>query len=127
MRKKLFLVSSLIGLMVITAFGQKQNKKNMNPERMAKHQTEMIKEATGIDAATTAKVDAINLKYAKEMAALRKKTTDRKAMREPMKALNEKKDAELKKVLTDDQFKKYQTAQEEMRKKMRNGGGGQRN
>lgn len=120
MRKKLLLVSSLIWVMVITAFGQ-QNRQNFTPEQMAKRQTEMIKEATGIDAATTAKVDAINLKYAKESATLREKTPDREARREPAKALNEKRDAELKKVLTPDQFAKVQAAQKGMRKKKPSG------
>ena len=123
--KKLLLVSSLIWMMVISAIGQPQGgRPNFSPEQMAKRQTEMIKAATGIDDATTAKVDAINLKYAKEMSALREKTTDRDAMRESMKELREKRDAELKTVLSADQWAKVQAAQEEMRKN-RPGGGGQ--
>ena len=88
---------------------------------MAKRQTEMIVKATGIDVATTAKVEAINLKYAKENAALRE-NIDREARSEPRKVLNEKRDAELKTVLTAEQFKKVQEAQEEMRKNMQGGG-----
>ena len=123
--KKLLLVSSLLWMMVFTACGQPQGgRPNFTPEQMAKRQTEMIKTAAGIDDATTAKVDAINLKYAKEMSALREKTTDREAMREPMKELRDKREAELKTVLSADQWAKVQAAQEEMRKN-RPGGGGQ--
>ncbi|MCK9414281.1 MAG: DUF4890 domain-containing protein [Prolixibacteraceae bacterium] len=124
MTKKLFLVSSVILMMVFTTFGQgpQGGRPNWTPEDMAKRQTEMIVKATGIDAATTAKVAAISLKYAKEIAALREKYTDREARREPMKAMNEKRDAELKTVLTAEQFTKFQEAQAEMRKNMQGGG-----
>ncbi len=125
MRKKLVLISSLIWVMAFTACGQPpQNRPNWTPEQMAKRQTEMIKEATGIDDATTAKVDAINLKYAKEISALREKAKDREAMREQMKELREKRDTELKTVLTADQFAKMKAKQEEMRQNRPGGPGG---
>ncbi len=125
MTKKLLLVSSFIWIMVFTVCGQgpQGGRANWTPEDMAKRQTEMIKKATGINDATAAKVEAISLKYAKEGAALREKYTDREARREPMKAMNEKRDAELKTVLTAEQFAKVQEAQAEMRKKMQGGGG----
>ncbi|MEI7830852.1 MAG: hypothetical protein WCI31_13835 [Prolixibacteraceae bacterium] len=124
MTKKLLFVSSILLMMVFTAFGQQQGgRPNFTPEDMAKRQTEMMKQAAGLDDATTAKVDVINLKYAKEQATLREKTPDREARREPQKALNDKRDAELKTVLTAEQFTKYQDAQAEMRKNMQGGGG----
>jgi protein CpxP len=128
MTRKLFLVSSFIWMMVFTACAQSPQggRPNFTPEDMAKRQTEMIKQAAGLDDATTAKVDVINLKYAKEQATLREKTPDREARREPQKALNDKRDAELKTVLTADQFAKVQAANEEMRKNRQGGGGGPR-
>ena len=128
MTRKLFLVSSFIWMMVFTACAQSPQggRPNFTPEDMAKRQTEMIKQAAGLDDAATAKVDAINLKYAKEQATLREKTPDREARREPQKALNDKRDAELKTVLTADQFAKVQAANEEMRKNRQGGGGGPR-
>jgi len=115
-------------MMIFTACGQapQGGRPNWTPEQMAKRQTDMIKEAAGTDDATTAKVDAINLKYAKETAALREKTTDREALREPMKELRDKREAELKAILTPDQWAKVQAAQEEMRKNFQGGGGGPR-
>ena len=126
MKKRFFLVSSLIWMMVVTACGQgpQGGRPNWTPEQTAQRQTEMIKTATGIDDATTAKVEAINLKFAKEMSALREKNTDREALREPMKELRDKRDAELKTVLTPEQFAKVQAAQEEMRRNRPSGGGG---
>lgn len=126
MNKRFFLVTSIIVLMITTVFGQPQNRGNFTPEDMAKRQTERLKTATGCDEATASKVEALYLKYAKEMVAIREKTTDRDAMREQFKTMREKQDAELKKILTADQFAKYQAAMEEMRKNMQNGGGGPR-
>lgn len=123
MIKKLFFVSSLLWMMVITANGQPQNR---TPEERAKRQTDMIVEATGCDAATKTKVEAISLKYAKEMTALFEKGQDREAMREPLKELRDKQEAELKGVLTADQFAKYKAKLEEMRKAREAGGGGPR-
>jgi Skp family chaperone for outer membrane proteins len=123
MRKKLFLVSSLIWVMVMTAAAQ-GGMQNMTPEDAAKRQTDMIVKSTGCDAATKAKVEAITLKYAKELATVREKYTDREARREPMKAIRDKQDAELKGVLTADQYAKLKAAQEEMRKNYQNNGGG---
>lgn len=125
MTRKLFLVSSFIWMMVFTACAQSPQggRPNFTPEDMAKRQTEMIKQAAGLDDAATAKVDAINLKYAKEQATLREKTPDREARREPQKVLNDKRDAELKTVLSADQFAKVQAAQEAARANRQGGGG----
>ncbi len=123
MIKKLFLVSSLIWMMVMTVAAQ-GGMQNMTPEDMAKRTSEMIKKTTGCDAAVGTKVDAICLKYAKEMAAVREKYADREARREPTKVLRDKQDVELKAALTADQYAKYMAAMEERRKQMQNGGGG---
>jgi hypothetical protein len=90
---------------------------------MAKRQTEMIQKATGIDDATAKKVQEINLKYSKIMRDMREKSDDREAMREEMGKIREKRDAEIKALLTDEQYKKYQAQQEEMRKNRQGGGG----
>ncbi len=124
MVKKLFLVSSLIWMMVMTAVAQ-GGPQNMTPEDLAKRQAEMIKTSTGCDAATLAKVEVICLKYAKELATVREKYTDREARREPMKVVRDKQDADLKAILTADQYAKMKAAEEEMRKQRQaNGGGG---
>lgn len=125
MKKRFFLLSSIIVLMIATAVGQPQNRGNFTPEDMAKRQTERVKTATGCDAATAAKVEAMYLKFGKEMATMREKATDPSAMRDQFRAMREKQDAELKKILTADQFTKYQAAMEELRKNRQNGGGQQ--
>lgn len=96
---------------------------NYSPEEMAKRQTEMIKEATGIDDAIAKKVHEVNLKYANQTAELRKKYSSREEMREPMMKMREQRDAELKTLLTEEQFTKYKEKQEEMRQQRQGGGG----
>ena len=54
---------------------------------------------------------------------MREKSDDREAMREEMGKIREKRDAEIKALLTDEQYKKYQAQQEEMRKNRQGGGG----
>ena len=114
------------GLMIsFTSIAQPQGPRgDFKPEDMAKRQTEMVKTATGINDATEKKVYDINLKYAKKMAEMREKG-DRDSMRDAMMKQRTERDAEIKGLLTADQYKKYAAQQEEMRKN-RQGGGGSR-
>lgn len=125
MIKKKILFSSLIWMIVMTAAAQ-GGQQNMTPEDLAKRQTEMIKKSTGCDAATLTKVEAICLKTAKDMAAIREKYTDREARREPVKVVRDKQDAELKAILTADQYARMKAAEEEIRKQRQANGGGPR-
>ncbi len=96
---------------------------NFNPEEMVKRQTEMIKEAAGLDDATTKKVEAIMLKYSQKMSEMRQGGQMGEGMREKMMEIREQQNAELKTVMTEEQFSKYEARQQEMR---RNGPGGPR-
>lgn len=121
MRTKLFLLLVMVMSIAFSAYSQGQQ--NATPEERAKRSTQMVKETTGIDAATAVKVEAVFLKYAKEMVTLREKYTDREARREPMAELNKKQDADLKALFTADQFAKYTAKMEEMRKNRPGGQG----
>ena len=124
MKKEFFLVLVAGLFFSLTACAQPQGPRgNFSPEDMAKRQTEMIQKATGIDDATAKKVQEINLKYSKIIRDMREKSDDREAMREEMGKIREKRDAEIKALLTDEQYKKYQAQQEEMRKNRQGGGG----
>ena len=97
---------------------------NFTPEDMAKRQTEMVKEAAGLDDATTKKVEVIMLKYAKKMSEMRQAGQPGEGMREQFQKIREEQNAELKTVLTEEQFAKYQAKQEEMRRNRQGGGPG---
>jgi Spy/CpxP family protein refolding chaperone len=90
-----------------------------SPEEMSKKVTEKMKEKLKLTDEQTQKVSDINLKYAQQMDEIRKQNTqpaDRQANHEKMKELREKKLAEMKTVLTPEQFEQYQKMQGGMRK-----------
>ena len=91
---------------------------NQTPEERAKRQTEMMKESLSLTAAQEPRVSAINLKYAKKMADVRK-IPDTAVMRKTAQNLNKQKEGELKAVLTTAQFKSYLKQVEELKARRR--------
>ncbi len=94
----------------------------MDPEVMAKRQTEMMQKELGLDKETTEKLAEINLKYSKKMMETFKEmresgSFDREKMREKMTKLDEEKNKELKKIFTEEQYEKYEKLMKEMREK----------
>jgi hypothetical protein len=79
------------------------------PEERAKRETQWMKDSLALSPEQVILVDTINLKYAKKQADLRTQMEgqDREAWRPKMQELQEQKSGELKKVLTEDQMKKY--------------------
>lgn len=78
----------------------------------------------GISDAQKVKFRAIETKYAQKMRTLRDSNTgDREGMRTAMQALQNEKVAEIKSILTGDQFTKYETLLAAMRQERRGGRG----
>jgi periplasmic protein CpxP/Spy len=116
-----FMIAMIMGAMV--SFGQ--NWQNSTPEEMAKRQTDQIKEKCGIDKDQEKKVYDLSLKSSKEMAKMREGMQgggDRDAMREKMTKMRDEQNKEMKKILTADQYVKYEKYLEE-RRAARQGGG----
>jgi hypothetical protein len=97
-----------------------------NPEETAKRQTREIGEAVGFKEGQEAQVYDLNLKFAKKRQELRGGVSfrelddqSRQAMREKMNALDTAKDKEMKKILTEDQFGKYEVYRQERLQRMR--------
>ena len=88
------------------------------PEERAKRQTETMKEKLNLTAVQEPKVSAIILKYIKKNDETRK-IADEAVQRKTMQDNNTQKDAELKGVLTADQFKSYLKYVEEMKNRRR--------
>jgi len=109
------MVFVILGTMVSMA----QNWQNATPEEMAKKQTAEIKEACGLDKTQEQKVYDLSLESGKEMAKLRSEMQGgggpSEAMRENMKKSRDKQNAEMKKILTADQFTKYEKYMAEKR------------
>jgi len=93
---------SLIGI-------QNPQYQQMSPVERAKQETEWMKKDLVLTAQQLAKVDSINLRYAKKRSEMRSQMQgqDREAMMAKMQEMQTQKEAELKPVLTEDQMKKY--------------------
>jgi hypothetical protein len=97
------------------ALAQMDRLKNTTPEERAGAQTEMMKSKLALTPEQTPKIAAINQKYAKEMDPVIKGSEGPLMKVRHMKQINTKKEAELKQVLSPDQFQKYLASKEEMR------------
>jgi Spy/CpxP family protein refolding chaperone len=108
----------LMSLMLIAVVSIAQpGQRNLNPEEMAKRQTEQIKEAVGLDAKQEKQVYDLNLETGKKMRAMRDENPGGgfEGMREKMGELRVEQDKKMKEILTEAQWKKYQKYQEERR------------
>ena len=116
----------LIALIMGTLIGTAQNWQNSTPEEMAKRQTDQIKEKCGLDKDQEKKVYDLNLTSGKEMAKMRSEMQGgggpSDAMREKMSKMRDDQNKEMKKILSADQYVKYEKYLEE-RRAARQGGG----
>ncbi|HPE75203.1 MAG TPA: hypothetical protein PLC80_03905 [Draconibacterium sp.] len=115
----------LIALIMGTLVGTAQNWQNATPEEMAKRQTDQIKEKCGLDKAQEKKVYDLSLESSKKMAKMREEMQggDRDSMRDKMAKMREDQNKEMKKILTAEQYVKYEKYLEERRAARQQGGG----
>lgn len=116
----------LISLMLIATVGMAQpGQRNMNPEEMAKRQTEQIKEAAGLNEKQEKQVYELNLESGKKMRAMREQNQGGgfEGMREKMTEFRTEQDKKMKTILTEAQWKKYEKFQEERRERRNDGQG----
>ncbi len=125
MKNILFSIFTILFVsLALTANAQPQHKE-FNAEDMSKMQTERMKKELNLSDKQTTEVSAINLKYAQKMEEQRKNSSgDRESMREEMETMQEEKNAEFKKVLTEEQYEQMLKNEEEMRKNRGRGPGG---
>jgi len=124
--KKLGLLLMIVILGTTVSMAQNRGGQNSTPEERAKSQTAELKELLDLKKDQEKKVYDLNLKTGKEMAALRSGGGDREGMREKYGKMREESNKEMKKILTEDQYKKYQKYQQERRERRGQGGGGNR-
>jgi len=92
---------------------QVKGKETRSPEEMAQRQTEKMKLELQLTDAQVAQVQQINLKYAMASEQMRKAGGTPEAMKEQRKTESHQKDAELKSVLTPEQYAKLEQIREE--------------
>lgn len=119
MKKIIFLFVVTILTTSIAVAQNRGGQRDFDPEERAKSQTKELTELLDLKKDQEKKVYELNLKAGKEMAAMRDEMRsgggDRDAMREKMMDMREKQNKEMKKILTDSQYKKYQKYLEERR------------
>jgi hypothetical protein len=92
--------------------------KDTTPAERAKAQTAMMTSKLGLSEAEAAKVAPINLRYAERMEPIIKGSEGPLVRMESMRGVEKAKEAELKGVLTADQFTKFEASKEEMMEKL---------
>ena len=119
--KKIVFVFVCALIVSVTGFAQQRGG---TPQEMANRQTEWMKTELKLTAEQVTQVEAINLSIAKERAAMMEKAGgDFGSIRDDMQKLNEKTEAELTKVLTQEQLEAYKKQAAQRRGP---GGGGNR-
>ena len=119
MKKNRICFIALIASLSVFGNSYSQNKEIPPASDRAEKLTEWMKANLKLTAEQVAPVQEINLKYANKMDDLRKSSQGRRGKMQTLKKDNKAKDAELKKILTADQFKTYLAKKEEIKKKFK--------
>ena len=105
----------LLSLLLVAAIGSgalaqaKHHGRDVNPEKMATKMTEKMAANLGLNDDQKAKVYESNLKFAKV----------RKESRNEMKSAADQHEADMKGILTEDQYKMYAEHKDKMKDRMR--------
>jgi len=91
----------------------KHGKGHQTPEERAKKQTEMMKQQLQLNETQATQVEQINAKYAAQSDQLKQEVKDK------MKAQGSQKNAELKAVLTPEQYAKLEQIRKDRKEQMK--------
>ena len=101
--RTLFSTLALVASMSLMAQDADMDNDKKTPEERAKHRTEVMTKELGLDAEQIAKVSTINLNFARYMGEV-KAIKDEEARKGRAAALKSKRDAQLKEVLSAEQY-----------------------
>jgi hypothetical protein len=114
------LLAAAMSLLIVVAAGaqnEMEKLKSSTPEERVRLQTEMMKTKLSLTPDQTPKVAAINQKYAQRMEPIIKGQEGPLMRLRQMREVGQAKEAELKGVLSPEQFQKYLAEKQEMREK----------
>ena len=112
---------TLFVLLLLSISVYAQQKDMSPPEDRAAGLTEWMKTNLQLTEEQVPKVQEINLKYANKNEDLKNSKLARKQKLQTLKLNEEGRDAELKQLLTDSQYKTYTTKKHEVKEKMKEG------
>ena len=110
-------VATLLLIAAPRAWAQLDKLKNTTPEERAKAQTELMKSKLDLTADQLPKVADLNLKYAQKMEPILKGDAGWFMKMHEVKEISGAKEAELKQILSPEQFDKYLASKAEMRER----------
>jgi len=119
---KRFILFFALGFFLIysSVVAQQSDFMDKSPEERAKIQTAIFAKAmTLTDSTLIEEFGKINLKYARKVEELANSEERRRAKFRQLKAIGQRKDAELKKLFTDEQFDAYQEKKRKILERMR--------
>lgn len=125
MKKIIFAAVALI--FSVSMFAQGPQRREFKPEDVATRITDGLKKELNLNDKQYKSVYKLYLKHGEEMKARRDKgqqdqQVDREARREEMKKNQEAMNAEMKKILTAEQYTKYEEMQKKQQQRQRQGG-----
>ena len=97
------------------AFAQLDELKNTTPEERASLQTELMKSKLALTPEQTRAVTDLNLKYANRMEPIIKGSSSSLTKMFQMRKINNEKETELKRILSSQQWEKFDASRDEMR------------
>jgi periplasmic protein CpxP/Spy len=124
--KKLVLVGASVLMMSVMTIAQPGNPGKKSPQERAEQQTARLTKELSLTPEQATKVKAILATKGAEMDSVRAKKMaggDKKEMHADRNAAREKTDAELKAVLTPEQYTKFQAMMQERKDKHQHGEG----
>lgn len=122
MKTKVILLFTILALSVSGAFAQ--GRPRMNPEDMAKNQSETLTERLKLSKDQKQRVYEISLKHSKERSEMMNSDTERDKRRQKMQESQKKQDEEMKALFTDEQKKEFEKYIKERESQRGQRGGG---
>jgi hypothetical protein len=111
----------IVALVLVASTAAAQNLDELahtTPEQRAAEQTRMMKSRLDLSTDQLGQVEALNLKYAKEMDPVLKGSGGVLERLRKAREIDHAKDTALQGVLSESQFQKYAAAKQEMRKEL---------
>lgn len=119
--KQISFVAAAVMTMAFTHLtAQSKSLKDSTPEQRAKMQTEWMKTKLALNSSQTRQVYDLNLQYAKKNDPILQSNEGKMAKFKKLKAIQQEKSSILSKILTDEQFKKYQEIKDQMIQNFKN-------
>lgn len=119
MRERGFLALGILVIALIIgvpqAFAQLDELKNTTPVERASLQTELMKSMLALTPEQTQPVADLNLKYANRMEPIIKGPSSSLTKMFEMRKINNEKETELKRILSSQQWEKFDASRDEMR------------